>query len=508
MRCVQILATAALFALPIPRALAQSTESALSGDQVIDRVSPAVVLILVSSGDGQVSGIGSGLIVRSDGVVLTANHVVKGMREVQVRLKGGDIYDHVELIAADERRDVAALRIPAAGLPVVPAANSGDARAGSSVYVVANGAGLPWTASSGVLSALRMADEVPGAGNGYRLLQFTAALSPGSSGGVLVDAQAHALGIVVGSITQGQNLNFAVPMDSVVGLASGSGGTPFASGARLQLLGVKANSAPAASSNPPAATTPPVLTLPQPEQRQIHTISVHSKTIYLRRERLQDDIHKTGVFPQLGLRFADYGQTADVAITVDRPVLTFDWTYTLVYQPKSLTLASGSIEATDEFDAGPKLASVIVEQLAAAVMLPRGELDKPAGVSARNAAPVTNAANSADEILGAARSIFVESHTIWMKGNLLQDALYVRPEMREWGIRVIDDRNEADIYIDVTRPFLTYDWIFKMISPKTGMVLGTGKVTAIDGPAAAQRLAIDIVNRIRSVRPNSPASTS
>ena len=73
--------------------------------------------------------------------------------------------------------------------------------------------------------------------------------------------------------------------------------------------------------------------------------------------------------------------------------------------------------------------------------------------------------------------------------------------MREWGIRIVDDRNEADIYIDVTRPFLTYDWIFKMIDQKTGAVLATDKVSAIDGPAAAQRLAIDIVNQIRSVRP-------
>src|SRR5690348_10210230 len=110
---------------------AQATPPALSGDQVIDHVSPAVVLILVSTGNGQVSGIGSGLIVRPDGVVLTANHVVKGMREVQVRLKNGDVYDHVELIAADERRDVAALRIPATGLPVLPAANSAEVRAGS-----------------------------------------------------------------------------------------------------------------------------------------------------------------------------------------------------------------------------------------------------------------------------------------------------------------------------------------------------------------------------------------
>jgi hypothetical protein len=79
-----------------------------------------------------------------------------------------------------------------------------------------------------------MAEEVPGAGSGYRLLQFTAPTAPGSSGGVLVDAQARALGIVVGFIAQGQNVNFAVPVDSIAGLAAVPGGTPFASGARLQ----------------------------------------------------------------------------------------------------------------------------------------------------------------------------------------------------------------------------------------------------------------------------------
>ncbi len=293
-----------------------------------------------------------------------------------------------------------------------------------------------------------------------------------------------------------------MPFDSIAGLGNASGGIRFDSGARLQPFSAKATSAAAAPSNPPAApVVPPGLTLPRPEQRQMHTISVHSETIYLRRERLQDDIHKTGMFPHLGLRFADYGQTADIAITVDRPVMTFDWTYTLVYQPKSLTLASGTVEATDEFDAGPKLAAVIVEQLASAVQFPREELDRPTGTSEASGTSVRESGSDPAGILRSARSIFVESHTIWMKGNLLQDALYSRPEMREWGIRIVDDRNGADIYIDVTRPFLTYDWIFKIINPKTGMVLGTGKITTINGPAAAQRLAIDIVNQIRSVRP-------
>ncbi|HYL83714.1 MAG TPA: S1C family serine protease [Candidatus Angelobacter sp.] len=500
MHTARIIAAVTLLAASLSRLSAQTAAPALSGDQVVERVSPAAVSIWVGKGDGQVAGVASGVIIRSDGVILTANHVVKGMREVQVRLKSGEIYDQVELISSDERRDVAALRIPATGLPVLPIGNSANAASGATVFVVSNAVGLPWTASSGILSATRMADDVPGAGSGYRILQFTAPLAPGSSGGVLVDAEAKVLGIVVGSLSVGQNVNFAVPIDTVAGLTNATGGTRFDSGARLQ---TKFTAAAATPAYPPAAAqaAPPIVSLPRPEQRQVRTISVHSKTIYLRRERLQDDIQKTAMFSQLGVRFADYGQIADIAITVDRPVMTFDWTYTLVYQPKSLTLASGMVEATDEFDAGPKLAAVIVDLLAAAVQLPREELEKPTGTAAVETAPARGSGNDPAAILRSARSIFVESHTIWMKGNLLQDALYVRPEIREWGMRIVDDRNTADIYIDVTRPFLTYDWNFKMISPKTGMVLGEGKVTAIDGPAAAQRLAIDIINQMRSARP-------
>ena len=509
MRSAKMLTAAALFAATLSSANAQTPAPALSGDQVVERVSPSAVSILVGKGDGQLAGLASGVIIRSDGVILTANHVVKGMREVQVRLKSGEIYDQVELIASDERRDVAALRIPATGLPVLPMGNSANTASGLTVFVVSNAVGLPWTASSGILSATRMADDVPGAGSGYHILQFTAPLALGSSGGVLVDAEARLLGIVIGSLSVGQNINFAVPTESVAGLANATGGTRFDSGARLQTFGAKSAVGATTPSYPPATAqaAPPNLNLPRSDQRQVHTISVHSKTIYLRRERLQDDIHKTPMFPQLGVRFADYGQTADIAITVDRPVMTFDWTYTLVYQPKSLTLAAGMVEATDEFDAGPKLAAVIVDLLASAVQFSREELDKPTEASAADATAVRGAGNNPAVILRSARSMFVESHTIWMKGNLLQDALYTRPEIREWGVRIVDARNGADIYIDVTRPFLTYDWIFKMISPKTGMVLGEGKVTAIDGPAAAQRLAIDIVNQIRSVRPVPTLST-
>jgi len=495
------LAVATLLAVPLSNAIAQTGSSPpLAGEEIVDRASPAVVLILVGAGDGQVSAVGSGVIVRSDGVLLTANHLVKGMREAQVRLKSGDVYDRVELVATDERRDIAALRIPAVGLKVLPMSNPAEVRAGSTVFVVSAGAGLPWTATAGVLSATRMAEEVPGAGQGYRLLQFTAPIGPGSSGGVLVDSQARVLGIIVGFVAPGQNTNFAVPLESIAGLANASGGTPFASGARLRLpYAAGGTETPGRNLPVPPAASPD---LPRPEQLQIRTVSVLSKTIYIRRERLQDDLQKSPLFRQLQVRFADYGETADVAITVDRPVLTFDWTYTLVYQPSGLTLASGAIEAVDEFDAGPKLAAQITEQLAAAAVLPRTALAGPrAAPGARDAEMGRGSPTDPAGVLRTLRTIFVESHTIWMKGNLLQDALHVRPELSQWGIRIVDDRNAADLYIDVTRPFLTYDWVYKMISTRTGTVVGTAKVVAIDGPAAARQLAAEIVARIRSVRP-------
>jgi trypsin-like peptidase len=491
MRPIKTLLALVFMAAMISPAPAQTSTPTLSGEQIIERVSPAVVLILVGSGDGQVAAIGSGLAVRADGILLTANHLVKGMKEVQVRLKNGEVYDRVELLANDERRDIAALRIPASGLTVLPTGNSSEVRAGTPVFVVSNGAGLPWTASSGVLSATRMADEVPGAGSGYRLLQVTAPMSPGSSGGVLVDGQARALGIVVGSVAPGQNVNFAVPVESVLGLAAVAGGTPFASGARLQFM------PPARTSAPAARTLPPAPELPRGQSFQIRTVSAQSKTVYIRRERLQDDLRNHPLFGQLGLRFADYGETADAAVTVDRPFLTYDWTYTLVYQPTGITLSSGTIVADDEFDAGPALAAQIMDQLAAAAVLPRSAL------RANPAPPRPAEAGRADPVtaLRTCKSIFVESHTIYLKGNHLQDALYTRPELREWGIRIADDRQGADIYIDVTRPFLTFDWVYKMMDNRTGAVLASGKVVAWDGPIAAPQLASEIVKHIRAARP-------
>ena len=501
--CLESLRNATLLAGSIGILPAQvAATSALSGEQILQRVSPSVAFVLVGRGDGQLAAVGAGLIVRADGVVLTPNHIVSGMREVQVRLTSGEVYDRVELTASDERRDVAALRISATGLPVLPIARSSNLKPGAPMFAVSSGSGLLWSVTAGTVEATRMADEVPGAGSGYRLLQFAAPLPADTGGGVLVDSKGEALGILV-AFSPGQNVNYVVPLDSVAGLAAVSGGTPFASGHKLS--GAPAAAAAATPVARPAIPPVPELDLSRREQRAIRSVSVYSKTIHIRQERLQDELQRHPLFHRLGLRFADYGQTADVFVTVDRPFLTFEWTYTLVYQPSDLTLASGMIEAVDKFDAGPKLSARILEQIAAAAVLHRGSLADPrrtaraGGTEETRDSPTDPAA-----VLRSFRTLFAESHTIWMKAKVLQDALYVRPELRDWGIRIANDRNAAEMYVDVTRPFLTWDWDYRMICTRTGTVLGKGKIIALDGQAAAPRIAMEIVNRIRSVRPLPP----
>src|SRR5271168_1313823 len=205
----------------------------LSSEEVIARVTPSVAVVLTGAGAGRLSGVASAVIVRSDGLLLTAYHVIKDAREVQVRLKTGEIYDRVELVAVDERRDVAAIRIPAANLPALAIAPLDEARLGEPVSVVSNPSGLTWSASTGVLSAVRPVEEVVETHSGYRVLQFTAPVSPGSSGGAVVDSKGRVLGIVVFS-AKGQALNFAVPIDAVFGLANGSEHTALPSGGDLQ----------------------------------------------------------------------------------------------------------------------------------------------------------------------------------------------------------------------------------------------------------------------------------
>jgi len=122
-------------------------------------------------------------------------------------------------------------------------------------------------------------------------------------------------------------------------------------------------------------------------------------------------------------------------------------------------------------------------------------------LAAERAAKV--AATDARTVLSNARTLFISSDTKFFEEVQLQNALGKRDEMRAWQIGIIDggaNRDNADIFIEIDRPLFTYTFTYEMLDQKTGLVLGTGKVTALDGNAAAPMLAEKIIEEIKKAK--------
>ncbi len=189
-----------------------SNSAALSqskANEVYKKVSPAVVLIKTDKGTG------TGFIIASTGVIATALHVVDGASKVAVKTQAGDIFDDVSLLAKDERRDLAILKVGGFDLPTINLGNSNDLNPGDQVLIIGNPLGaeqLRTSISDGIVSGIR------DLGDGYKVIQVTAPISPGNSGGPALSANGDAIGVVVFRLRAGQSLNFAVPINYVRGL--------------------------------------------------------------------------------------------------------------------------------------------------------------------------------------------------------------------------------------------------------------------------------------------------
>lgn len=180
----------------------------------------AVVLVEVEAGER--SRQGSGFIVDQEGVILTNHHVIRNATNATVRLSSGDVYDRVSVLAVDERRDLAVLKVSGFGLPTLGLGNSDSVRIGTEVIAIGSPLGLENTVSTGIVSGRRTEPK------GFQLLQITAPASTGSSGGPVLLRDGRVVGIAASQFRNGQNLNFAVPINYARGLLAGLGGEPMA----------------------------------------------------------------------------------------------------------------------------------------------------------------------------------------------------------------------------------------------------------------------------------------
>ncbi len=199
---------------------AAAQEVSLEG---VESVRRATVLIRV--GGAQESS-GSGFILSGDGVIATAAHVLAGAGEATVRLASGEEYPVIGLLAVDEKRDMALLRVAGFGLPTVTLGNSDSVKIGQRLVAIGAPLGLESTVSDGLLSGIRLSD-------GIKVFQISVPVSPGSSGGPIATEQGEVVGFVVSGIIDesAQNLNFALPINYLrgyVGIASAQAPTPMA----------------------------------------------------------------------------------------------------------------------------------------------------------------------------------------------------------------------------------------------------------------------------------------
>lgn len=158
-------------------------------------------------------GVGSGVIVRDDGYILTNNHVVQGADEVTVTLDSGKTLA-AKVVGTDPASDLAVVRVDADKLPAAQLGNSEDLRVGQWVVAAGNPFGLRDTITAGIVSAKGRADMRITEYEDF--IQTDAAINPGNSGGPLVDLHGHVIGVntAIATHTGGSNgVGFAIPIN-------------------------------------------------------------------------------------------------------------------------------------------------------------------------------------------------------------------------------------------------------------------------------------------------------
>lgn len=201
-----VLAVALAAAAGWPQAIAQEPDVG----RLAEQVRPSVVELLGTVEETGDTSYGTGFVVREPELVVTNAHVVQDVGELMVRSYEGALIASVQVLHTDSELDLAALRVVGLDAPPIQLAPERGTPVGTAVVAVGHPRGYEYTVSRGIVSALRRLDQ-----EGPELIQMTAPISPGSSGGPLLAADGSVVGVCSLTLTEGQNINFAIPAEQV-----------------------------------------------------------------------------------------------------------------------------------------------------------------------------------------------------------------------------------------------------------------------------------------------------
>jgi len=194
----------------VPSADAQTAQ------QIAKKAFDSTVLLVMEDANGQPMFLGSGFLVRN-GEIASNLHVVEGAWRGYAKFVGQKTkYDLEGITGIDTDRDLVLLKITAAPTPLMPLGNSDTVEVGEPIYAVGNPQGLEGTFFPRNSSSIRQVGP-------HKLLQITAPISPGSSGGPVLNSKGEVIGVSVATFRGGQNLNFAIPSNYLKALLTKAG---------------------------------------------------------------------------------------------------------------------------------------------------------------------------------------------------------------------------------------------------------------------------------------------
>ena len=181
-----------------------NTTPAQTVPEIAEKALAATVYLEIQDSNGKTLGFGSGFFIREN-LIATNYHVIEGAAQGTAKLVGKSTKYNIEGVTAlDEQNDLVILKVTAYGVNPLSLGKSDIVQIGETVYVAGNPKGLEGTFSNGIISSKR-------GGYSRERLQMTAPISPGSSGGPVLNNKGEVIGVSFMMIEGGQNLNFAIP---------------------------------------------------------------------------------------------------------------------------------------------------------------------------------------------------------------------------------------------------------------------------------------------------------
>lgn len=199
----------------------QKSGEELSLVDINKKVKNSVVAVLIAEGEREAEFSGSGFIISADGYIITNTHVVDGASSIKIVLHDGITEYKAIVVGADERSDLAVLKVDAKNLAPVELGDSALLEVGETVVAIGNpyGMELAGTVTNGIVSALNRKIEMNG--SYMTLIQTNASINPGNSGGPLVNAYGQVIGITSSKLVASgyEGIGFAIPINNVVEIA-------------------------------------------------------------------------------------------------------------------------------------------------------------------------------------------------------------------------------------------------------------------------------------------------